>query len=96
MASRRSGADKVLPQLITLPLGGGVVLSPGMAIHLRGKDMSFPFNQVTVLGAGVLGAQISFQIAYRGFEVTTYGVSDAALTQARQRFEGIAASTPKR
>jgi 3-hydroxyacyl-CoA dehydrogenase len=42
-----------------------------MAIHLRGKDMSSPFNQVTVLGAGVLGAQISFQIAYRGFEVTT-------------------------
>jgi hypothetical protein len=70
MASRRSGADKVLPQLITLRLGGGVVLSPGMAIHLRGEDMSSPFNQVTVLGAGVLGAQISFQIAYRGFEVT--------------------------
>jgi 3-hydroxybutyryl-CoA dehydrogenase len=34
--------------------------------------MSPPFNQVTVLGAGVLGAQISFQIAYRGFQVTTY------------------------
>ena len=48
--------------------------------------MSSSFNQVTVLGAGVLGAQISFQIAYRGFEVTTYDVSDAALKQARQRF----------
>jgi 3-hydroxyacyl-CoA dehydrogenase len=47
-----------------------------------------------VLGAGVLGAQISFQIAYRGFEVTTYDVSEAALKQARQRFEGIAAVYP--
>jgi 3-hydroxyacyl-CoA dehydrogenase len=56
--------------------------------------MFSPFNQVSVLGAGVLGAQISFQIAYRGFEVTTYDVSEAALKQARQRFEGIAAVYP--
>jgi 3-hydroxyacyl-CoA dehydrogenase len=56
--------------------------------------MSSSFNQVTVLGAGVLGAQISFQIAYRGFEVTTYEVSDAALKQSRQRFKGIAAVYP--
>jgi 3-hydroxyacyl-CoA dehydrogenase, NAD binding domain len=56
--------------------------------------MSSLFNQVTVLGAGALGAQISFQIAYLDFEVTTYDVSDAALKQARQRFEGIAAVYP--
>ena len=41
--------------------------------------MSSSFNRITVLGAGVLGAQISFQIAYSGFEVTTYDISDAAL-----------------
>jgi 3-hydroxyacyl-CoA dehydrogenase len=56
--------------------------------------MSSSFNQITVLGAGVLGAQISFQIAYRGFKVITYDVSDAALKQARQRFDGIAAVYP--
>jgi 3-hydroxyacyl-CoA dehydrogenase len=56
--------------------------------------MSSSFNQVTVLGAGVLGAQISFQIAYSGFEVTTYDISDAALKQARKRFDGIAAAYP--
>jgi 3-hydroxyacyl-CoA dehydrogenase, NAD binding domain len=56
--------------------------SLGMTIHLRGEDMPSSFHQVTVLGAGVLGAQISFQIAYRGFEVTTYDISDAALKQA--------------
>jgi 3-hydroxyacyl-CoA dehydrogenase len=56
--------------------------------------MASSFNHITVLGAGVLGAQISFQIAYRGFEVTTYDVSDAALKQARHRFDGIAAAYP--
>jgi 3-hydroxyacyl-CoA dehydrogenase len=56
--------------------------------------MSSSFNRITVLGASVLGAQISFQIAYSGFEVTTYDISDAALKQARQRFDGIAAAYP--
>ena len=55
--------------------------------------MSSSFNR-SRLGAGVLGAQISFQIAYSGFEVTTYDISDAALKQARQRFDGIAAAYP--
>ena len=58
--------------------------------------MSSPFNQVTVLGAGVLGAQISFQIAYRGFEVTTYDVGDAALKQARSVLKALPRSTPQR
>jgi 3-hydroxybutyryl-CoA dehydrogenase len=58
--------------------------------------MSSPSNQVTVLGAGVLGAQISFQTAYRGFEVTTYDVSDAALKQARQRLRALPRFTPQR
>jgi 3-hydroxyacyl-CoA dehydrogenase len=56
--------------------------------------MSSSFNRITVLGAGVLAAQISFQIAYSGFDVTTYDISDAALKQARQRFDGIAAAYP--
>ena len=34
------------------------------------------------------------QIAHRGFEVTTYDISDAALQQARHRFDGIAAVYP--
>ena len=58
--------------------------------------MSSPFDQVTVLGAGVLGAQISVQIAYRGFEVTTYDVGDAALKQARSVLKASPRSTPQR
>lgn len=67
-----------------------------MAIHLREKDMSSLFNQVTVLGAGVLGAQISFQIAYLDFEVTTYDVGDAALKQAGSVLKALPRSTPQR
>jgi len=47
---------------------------------------------VTVLGTGVLGAQIAFQTAYSGFDVTAYDISDAALAQAKQRFAGLAAT----
>ena len=47
---------------------------------------------VTVLGTGVLGAQIAFQTAYSGFDVTAYDISEAALAQAKQRFAGLAAT----
>ncbi|WP_137726240.1 3-hydroxyacyl-CoA dehydrogenase [Prescottella subtropica] len=47
-------------------------------------------RKVTVLGAGVLGSQIAFQTAFRGFEVTSFDIDDAALDAARGRFEGLA------
>ncbi|NLU64238.1 3-hydroxyacyl-CoA dehydrogenase [Rhodococcus sp. HNM0563] len=43
-------------------------------------------RRVTVLGAGVLGSQIAFQSAYKGFDVTSYDISSEALDGARQRF----------
>ena len=46
-------------------------------------------RKVTVLGTGVLGAQIAFQTAWSGFEVTAYDISKEALDQARQRFAGL-------
>ena len=36
-------------------------------------------SKVTVLGTGVLGAQIAFQAAYSGFQVTAWDISEAAL-----------------
>lgn len=48
-------------------------------------------RKVTVLGSGVLGAQIAFQVAYCGFEVCVYDISDEAVAKARQRFDGLAA-----
>ena len=48
-------------------------------------------RNVTVLGTGVLGSQIAYQIAYSGFPVTAYDVSDAALDRATAGFEQLAA-----
>lgn len=46
-------------------------------------------RRVTVLGTGVLGAQIAFQSAYSGFEVTAYDIDDAALERGRATFDGL-------
>jgi 3-hydroxyacyl-CoA dehydrogenase len=53
--------------------------------------MPSSFRTVTVLGAGVLGAQIAFQAANHGFPVTVYDVDDEAIARARSRFEAIVA-----
>ena len=49
-----------------------------------------PFGRVSVLGLGVLGAQIALQTAAHGVEVTGYDVDDAALTAARGRLDAFA------
>lgn len=46
-------------------------------------------HKVLVLGTGVLGAQIAFQMAYHGFSVTAYDIDDAALTAAKGKFAGL-------
>ncbi|MTJ61429.1 3-hydroxyacyl-CoA dehydrogenase [Nocardia seriolae] len=53
--------------------------------------MSIDIRKVTVLGTGVLGSQIAFQTAFRGFDVTAYDISDDALTTARTRLDKLAA-----
>ena len=47
-------------------------------------------NNVTVLGAGNLGAQIAFRAAYFGKNVTSYDINEEALAAAKGRFEMIA------
>ncbi|UOE42916.1 3-hydroxyacyl-CoA dehydrogenase [Agromyces larvae] len=49
-------------------------------------------KHITVLGTGVLGSQIAYQTAYRGYDVTAYDVSDQALEAARERFAKLAAT----
>lgn len=46
-------------------------------------------NNVTVLGTGVLGAQIAFQAAYAGFTLVAYDINDEALDTAKSRFKGL-------
>src|SRR5690606_17210036 len=46
-------------------------------------------KNVTVFGAGVLGAQIAFQTAFHGHKVTLYDIKDEFLENARKRFKNL-------
>lgn len=41
-------------------------------------------KNVTVIGSGVLGSQIAFQIAYSGFKVTVFDINDESLVKAQR------------
>ena len=43
------------------------------------------YKQITVAGSGVLGSQIAYQTAYKGFHVNVYDVSEEVLAHARER-----------
>lgn len=44
-------------------------------------------KKITVAGSGVLGSQIAFQSAFKGFEVAAYDINDEALEQAKERLK---------
>lgn len=44
-------------------------------------------KNVTVFGSGVLGAQIAFQTAYHGYDVTLYDIRQELLEKAKLKFE---------
>jgi len=54
--------------------------------------MSTDIRCVTVLGAGVLGSQIAFQSAFKGFTVVSYDIDDNALKAAEKRFDTLVAT----
>ncbi|MGD6844950.1 3-hydroxyacyl-CoA dehydrogenase [Bacillus infantis] len=43
------------------------------------------YKNVTVAGSGVLGSQIAFQTAFKGFNVSVYDINDEALDRAKDR-----------
>lgn len=45
------------------------------------------FKNITVAGSGVLGSQIAFQTAYKGFKVSVYDISDEAIEKAKERMK---------
>ncbi len=47
------------------------------------------FKKVVVAGGGVLGSQIAFQTAFRGFDVTVWLRSDASIDRAKPKFERL-------
>ncbi|MDC7125101.1 MAG: 3-hydroxyacyl-CoA dehydrogenase [Spirochaetales bacterium] len=46
-------------------------------------------KNVTVFGSGVLGSQIAFQTAYKGFNVTVYDLKEEYLNAAKEKFEQL-------
>lgn len=47
------------------------------------------YKKITVAGSDVLGSQIAFQIAYKGFAVTVYDINDQALERAKERLMNL-------
>lgn len=43
------------------------------------------YKNITVAGSGVLGSQIAFQTAFKGFNVTVYDINDAAISKSQER-----------
>lgn len=43
------------------------------------------YKNITVAGSGVLGSQIAFQTAFKGFEVTVYDINDEAIARSQER-----------
>lgn len=46
-------------------------------------------QKVTVAGSGVLGSQIAFQSAFKGFDVTVYDINEAAVEKAKDRIKNL-------
>lgn len=47
------------------------------------------FKHITVAGSGVLGSQIAFQTAFKGFDVTIYDINDDAIEKAKERIANL-------
>jgi len=47
------------------------------------------FKNVTIAGSGVLGSQIAFQTAFKGFQVTIYDINDDAIVKAKERIANL-------
>jgi 3-hydroxybutyryl-CoA dehydrogenase len=47
------------------------------------------YKNITVAGTGVLGSQIAYQTAYKGFHVNVYDVSEEVLRHARERLTNL-------
>lgn len=47
------------------------------------------YQHITVAGSGVLGSQIAYQTAFKGFQVTVYDINDEALQHAQDRISKL-------
>lgn len=47
------------------------------------------FKNITVAGSGVLGSQIAFQTAFKGFKVSVYDIDNEAIDRAKNRIMNL-------
>lgn len=47
------------------------------------------YRNITVAGSGVLGSQIAYQTAFKGFNVSVYDINDEALERAKERIVNL-------
>lgn len=47
------------------------------------------YKNITIAGSGVLGSQIAFQTAFKGFNVSVYDINDEALERAKDRITNL-------
>lgn len=47
------------------------------------------FKNITVAGSGVLGSQIAYQTAFKGFTVSVYDIHEEALERAKERIVNL-------
>ncbi|WP_346235846.1 3-hydroxyacyl-CoA dehydrogenase [Lysinibacillus telephonicus] len=47
------------------------------------------FKNITVAGSGVLGSQIAFQTAFKGFKVSVYDIDEEAIDRAKNRIMNL-------
>src|SRR5580692_3756989 len=53
------------------------------------RNVYMNYKNITVAGTGVLGSQIAYQTAYKGFHVNVYDVSEEVLRHARERLTNL-------
>src|SRR5699024_1054720 len=47
--------------------------------------MVMNYQHITIAGSGVLGSQIAYQTAFKGFNVSVYDINDEAIQKAKER-----------
>jgi len=56
---------------------------------LEKRRIIMDYKNITVAGSGVLGSQIAFQIAFKGFNVNVYDINDEVLDRAKERMTNL-------
>lgn len=61
----------------------------GVGLKLGGLETSMDIKNVVVAGGGVLGSQIAFQSAFKGFNVKVWLRSEGSIGRAKPKFERL-------